>query len=113
MIIETITEKGLLIVTIKTAEASLKNSDAFKAGMVALIEEGHHHIVINFEHVNYIDSSFLGALVSSLKYAISKHGDLSLTNLKKDIYSLFQLIRVDKVFKIYRTNEEAMEQHKP
>ena len=112
MIIETITEKNIAVATIVTAEASLKNCDDFKTELIKLIDGDYQHIIISFENVNYIDSSFLGALVSSLKYAITKQCELRLTNLKKDIEALFQLIRVDKVFKIYKTNHEALEPFK-
>src|SRR5580765_2432123 len=110
MIIETTKENGFVIATITEHEASLKNSDAFKAAIHSLIEEEYKHIIINFENVTYIDSSFLGTLVSSLKYAMSKQAGLCIVNLKKDIHALLQLTRIDKVFKIYSTTSEALAQ---
>lgn len=108
MIIETTQQSGYTVATITAPEASLQNSDAFKAAITQLIDEGSHRIIISFEKVNYIDSSFLGALVSSLKYAMQKQAALSITNLKKDIHALLELTRIDKVFTIYKTTSEAV-----
>lgn len=107
MIITTEDKNGHLLVTIQLAEASLNKAEEFKAAIMQLLDAGEKHIVISFEKVSYIDSSFLGALVSCLKYAISKQADISLISLQKDIYNLMHLIRIDKVFSIYNNFEEA------
>lgn len=107
MILSSEEKNGYLLATIQLAEASLDKADAFKEEVSALLDQGHERIVISFEKVSYIDSSFLGALVASLKYAISKQADISLVSLQKDIYNLMHLIRIDKVFSIYNNIEEA------
>jgi anti-sigma B factor antagonist len=112
MILETTQLGGLLQAKINQREANLKNADQFKQEMFALIDGGHPVLALNFEEVTYVDSSFLGALVSSLKYALSKKGDIYLTNLKKDIHDLLALIRMDKVFKIYSTVAEVVDKVK-
>jgi anti-sigma B factor antagonist len=107
MIETSIVESGLVVrITIK--EASLKVAERFKQSLIDLLDTNHHMLVIDFEKVTYVDSSFLGALVSSLKYALSKQSDIVLANLQKDIYGLFELIRLDKVFAIYPTLESAL-----
>jgi len=110
MLLTTTKEKDLLVVTLTTKEASLKNSEEFKTAMSQFLEEGHKKIVVDFRDVNYVDSSFLGALVSSLKLAMANHAEMFLSNLNKDVYNLLQLIRIDKVFTIYKDNEEALKQ---
>jgi len=109
MIIKTTQQNGCTVATINAAEASLQNSEAFKSAVISLIDEGNHNIIINFEQVDYLDSSFLGALVSSLKYSMQKQATLCISNLKKDIYALLELTRIDKVFRIYKTTSEAFE----
>lgn len=97
----------LVAAKITEHEANLNNAEQFKEEIFALIDNGHLRIIISFEKVNYVDSSFLGAMVSCLKHALSKGGDIYLADLQKDIYSLLVLIRMDKVFKIYKTEEEG------
>lgn len=97
-----------LVAQVQLAEANLTEADAFKAKLISVIDEGHKHIIIDFSQVVYVDSSFLGALVSSLKYALSRGADISVAHLNKDITNLFTLIRMDKVFRIYKTLPESL-----
>ncbi|RXK81805.1 STAS domain-containing protein [Filimonas effusa] len=108
MILSSEERNGYLLATIELAEASLDKADAFRDEVSQLLDAGHKRVVISFEKVTYIDSSFLGALVASLKYAISKQADISLVSLQKDIYNLMHLIRIDKVFSIYNNIDEAV-----
>lgn len=103
MILETKEWDKLLLAYITQQEANLENADALKAELFELIDKGYKRIVLQFDIVTYVDSSFLGAMVSALKYALSKGGDIFLTGLAKDISNMLQLIRMDKVFKIYAT----------
>ena len=95
--------------TILPIEASLSNAEQFKEEMITLVVNGAQLIIVSFENVNYIDSSFLGSLVVALKYAMPRKTDIYLVSLKPDVKNLLTLIRMDKVFKIYRDFDEAME----
>lgn len=95
--------------TILPEEASLANADLFKEEMITLIANGAKLIIVSFENVNYIDSSFLGSLVVALKYAMPRKTDIYLVALKPDVKNLLTLIRMDKVFKIFKNYEQAME----
>lgn len=95
--------------TILPEEASLSNADMFKEEMITLIAGGTKLIILSFENVNYIDSSFLGSLVVALKYAMPRKVDIYLVALKPDVKNLLTLIRMDKVFKIFKDYNQAME----
>lgn len=94
--------------TILPHEASLSNADAFKEEMITIIGNGVRLVMVSFENVNYIDSSFLGSLVVALKYAMPRNVDIYLVSLKPDVKNLLTLIRMDKVFRIFDDFEEAM-----
>lgn len=96
-----------LIADVTITEANLSNSDEFKAELVGLIDQHHKIIILDLQELKYVDSAFLGALVSSLKYAISLQLDIVLVGLRNDIRDLIKLIRLDKVFKIFNYAEEA------
>lgn len=108
MILKTHEENGILIAEILLKEASLAEADKLKAEMILLIDTQPANILVDFGMIEYVDSSFLGAMVSSLKYAVAHKTDISVVNLEKDIYDLFTLIRLDKVFKIYADKAEAI-----
>ncbi|MEO7214400.1 STAS domain-containing protein [Mucilaginibacter sp.] len=108
MILQTTTQQSALVTTIQVKEANLTVSEKFKTELFGLLDTGGKYIVVNFEQVTYVDSSFLGALVSALKHAITNKAEIVVAGLNKDILGLFQLIRLDKAFKIFDTIENAV-----
>ncbi|PJJ84964.1 STAS domain-containing protein [Mucilaginibacter auburnensis] len=98
-----------LLLNLDIQDANMGHADEFKAELTRLFDTHQRKkLILNFAHVQYIDSSFLGALVSVLKYVISFKSDIVLVGLRKDIHNLFALIRLDKVFKIYENFNEAL-----
>ncbi len=100
-----------LLLNLNIQDANMGHADDFKAELTGLFDTHQQkRLILNMANVQYIDSSFLGALVSVLKYVISFKSDIILVGLNNDIYNLFALIRLDKVFKIYDSFNEALAQ---
>lgn len=108
MILQTKPNGDALVAAIQVKEANLTVSENLKTELYALIDGGAKYLVVDFSDVVYVDSSFLGALVSSLKHALSNKAEVVVAGLNKDILGLFQLIRLDKAFKIYPSATEAI-----
>jgi anti-sigma B factor antagonist len=108
MILRTHLLNNALIADIQLKEANLANAEQFKSELMSLINKGNKYVIVNFEQVIYVDSSFLGALVSALKLAMNNGGDIAVVGLNNDIRSLLQLVRLDKVFRIYTNTQEAL-----
>jgi anti-sigma B factor antagonist len=79
----------------------------FKERMIDWIGSGNRRIVLNLSEVEFIDSSGLGAIVSSLK-KIGNDGDLVICVVKETVMSLFRLTRMNRVFDIFPAEEEAI-----
>jgi anti-sigma B factor antagonist len=79
----------------------------FKHQLIDYISGGNRSIVLDMRAVSFIDSSGLGALVSSLK-VIGQDGDLVLCGTNGTVASMFKLTRMDKVFRMFGTTEEAV-----
>lgn len=79
----------------------------FKHQLIDYVEGGNRSIVLDMRAVSFIDSSGLGALVSSLK-VIGRDGDLVLCGTGGTVASMFKLTRMDKVFRMFGTTEEAV-----
>lgn len=91
----------ICIVHVYITRATLTKAVDFKDFLNVLIEEGSRKFVIDLASCEYIDSTFLGAIVSVLKKITPMGGDLRLV-YNKDVPSLiFMLTRMDKVFKIF------------
>lgn len=79
----------------------------FKERMAGFINEGNTLVVLDMEQVDFIDSSGLGAIVSSLKL-IGRKGDLVISGLNRTVLSMFKLTRMDRVFRIFQDKDEAV-----
>ncbi|MCD6448925.1 MAG: STAS domain-containing protein [Thermotogaceae bacterium] len=64
-------------------------------------------MVLDFSSVSYIDSAGLGSLVAILKEARNSGKNVVLSSLKPGVKRIFEMTRLDKVFKIVDTPEEA------
>ncbi len=69
--------------------------------------ENAKKIVIDMSNVNYIDSAGLGSLVAVFKDARLAEKELILASLKQTVMRIFEMTRLDRVFKIVQTVEEA------
>ena len=79
----------------------------FKAQLLQYINAGNKEIVLDLSAVTFIDSSGLGALVSILK-AMGQDGDLVLCGTTGTVTSMFKLTRMDKVFRMFSTTDDAV-----
>jgi anti-sigma B factor antagonist len=81
---------------------------SFKETMVNAIREGNNRIILNLSHVKFIDSSGLGAIVSSLK-TLGHKGELVLCGLCGPVLELFKLTHMDRVFRILTEEQETLD----
>jgi anti-sigma B factor antagonist len=85
------------------------NRQELKQGVLEQLEGGDMKFVIDFSNTDYIDSSGLGVLVSLSKKIREKGGELRLSNLNEDLRMLFELTKLDTLFRITDNKEEALE----
>ena len=64
--------------------------------------------VIDFVNTGYIDSSGLGALVTMSKQVREHGGELRIAGLNDDLRALFELTKLDTLFTISDTAEQAL-----
>ena len=65
-------------------------------------------ILINFEHVNTIDSSGLGALMEARARAARKQGRIGVIHVSKHIKNLVVLSRLVSMFEHYDSEDAAV-----
>jgi len=73
-----------------------------------LIESGHRKVVADLTHVDWMNSSGLGILISALTTIRNADGELKLANLTDRIHSLLKITKLQNVFDIYGTVQEAI-----
>jgi anti-sigma B factor antagonist len=88
-------------------EVDVYTSPSLKQDMVAAIDEGCAHMIVDLAEVGFIDSSGLGALVSGLRRMKERSGTIRLVGPREPILKVFKITGLDKVFPIFATVEEA------
>ena len=72
-----------------------------------LLDQGYRKIIIDLEHVPFIDSSGLVALVSSLRLAREQKGEILLSGVQPQAQAVFRLTMLDRIFPIHPTFDDA------
>jgi anti-sigma B factor antagonist len=85
------------------------NRQELKQQVLDRLEGGDRKFVIDFANTGYIDSSGLGVLVSLSKKIREQGGELRLSSLNEDLRTLFELTKLDTLFRIADTKEKALE----
>ena len=98
---------GVLVVQVD-GQLIVGNRHELKDLIQAALEEGERRLLIDFSRTGYIDSSGLGALVSISKRVRESGGELRLSGLNDDLRSLFELTKLDTLFAITETPEQAL-----
>lgn len=82
------------------------NAQQFKerAGEVIAVNA---RIVIDISPVCFVDSAGLGAILSCLRMAHANGGKLALTGVTGSKQTLFQIVRMDRIFEVFPTPEAA------
>ncbi|MGK9369354.1 STAS domain-containing protein [Melioribacter sp. Ez-97] len=101
--------EDVTVVYVYLKRATLAKAVKFKEFVMELIDQGSHKVIIDLTICEYIDSTFLGAMVSLLKKINSIQGDLRLVYNKEAPSLVFVITRMDKVFKIFDTLDEALD----
>ena len=93
----------VLVEVVNLTRATLKEAEEFKLTLSQDIEEGARKIIVDISECEFIDSTFLGALVVSLKKITALGGDLRLVGFQPAVHSMFELTRMYRVFESYKT----------
>lgn len=98
----------VLVEIVDLTRATLNEADEFKQRLAEDIENGYNKIVADLSLCEFIDSTFLGSLVISLKKITSLGGDLRLVGFQPAVHSIFELTRMYRVFETFNTREDAV-----
>ena len=98
--------------TVPVDELDASNASEFKRDMAPLVD-AHTKVVLDLSRLRFVDSSGLGAFISCLRKLNAKGGDLKLCGMSKQVRSVFELVRMHRVFDILSTTEEAVRAFAP
>ncbi len=84
------------------------NRQELKNVVLDRLREGDLRFLVDFAETGYVDSSGLGVLVSLSKKVRERGGELVLAGLNEDLRTLFQLTKLDTLFRIVDSREEGL-----
>jgi anti-anti-sigma factor len=74
-----------------------------------IVEGGTNIVLVDFQDVTFMNSSGLGALVSTLRVVRSAGAELFLCSLSEQVRMIFELTKMDRVFKMFNSRNEFEE----
>lgn len=103
---------GIAVISLKGNLMGDPETTELREQVYTLINDGFLRTVVDVGKVKWMNSSGLGALISSLTSLKSKGGDLRIANLTEKVESLFVITQLVKVFKTYESVERAVASYK-
>jgi anti-sigma B factor antagonist len=98
---------NVFIVTVLDERLDASIAYDFKEKMEGYIAGGERFIVLKLACVDFIDSSGLGAIVSSLK-VLGGDGDIVICGAGEAVMRVFKLSRMNKVFRMCESEDDAI-----
>jgi anti-sigma B factor antagonist len=75
-----------------------------------LVDElSRRKLLLNFSNVEYLSSSALGKFITLNKKINSQGGRLILCNIAPQIYEVFEITKLDKLFNIQKEEQAALQ----
>ncbi len=65
-------------------------------------------VLISFDNVDHLSSAALGTLITINNKIRSKDGQLRLANIDPQIYEVFVITKLNKLFQIHESTEQAL-----
>jgi anti-sigma B factor antagonist len=105
--IETRTDRNIEILQV-SGSLDLQTAVIFRQQVNKLIMNGKTIIVFDFELLDFIDSSGLEVILSSHVTAKKANGFIALAGVNSSIERVFKITRMDRVFDVYQSVNEAV-----
>ena len=103
-------EKGIRIIEFTNSKI-LDEANIAEIGSTlgAIIDENENpKLLLDFATVDHLSSAALGMLINVNNRVRQKNGQLRLANIKPQIFEVFVITKLNKLFKILPTRTEAM-----
>ena len=101
-------ENGGVVVVSVDGQLIVGNRQELKQKVLQELEGDARKFLIDFTGTGYIDSSGLGVLVSLSKKVREQGGELRLSSLNEDLRTLFELTKLDTLFRIAGSRQEGL-----
>ena len=101
------TRGGVLVLRVNEPRLDAARAPGLRDELIRRVEAGNTTLVLDLSQVEFMDSSGLGARVAGLK-RLGSRGGLTIVGAHGAVQRLFQLTRMDKVFALHPTIDDAV-----
>src|ERR1017187_1154158 len=101
-------KEDIVIEKVNLKRATYKEAEEFRIFVQNDIEAGWQKIIIDMKTCEFMDSSFLGVLINSLKQLEKLNGTLKLASVHDDAQVILDITKIADLFNIYPDKEEAI-----
>lgn len=99
--------RGPVIIMELPEQLNQSEVEIFLAGLQPLLEIDRPRIVLDCSRVEHIDSAGVEMLLHCLEEAMKRDGDLKLAAVSPASAIILELMRVDRLFEVFETSEQA------
>lgn len=103
-----IREEGECTVVVVGGEIDVFTAPKLREQLIDMVSRGHHHLVLDMDGVEFLDSTGLGVLVGGLKRVRAHDGTLRLVCRQEQTLKLFRMTGLIKIFAIYSSVDAAI-----
>lgn len=100
--------EGIAILDCKGRITAGAEVGSFRAAFDALVAQRNPKMLLNMLHVDYIDSTGLGALVMCSTHSRNAGGVAKLVHLNRRNLELLVLTKIDTIFEVFDDETEAV-----
>ena len=104
---QAVTEHGETLVVALDGEVDLSRAPEVRALLLDCVGRGRD-VLVDLSRVSYIDSSGIASLVEAFQEARKRGSRFALAAVSPAALRVFELARLDRVFVIHATLEEAL-----
>jgi anti-sigma B factor antagonist len=101
-------ERGGVVIFTLTGSLDIGTVSGMKADIDTIVTGGQRKILFDLYDLEQIDSSGIGAIIALFKRVRSNKGDVKIARLVGQPKEIFSLLRLDRVFEIHDSVENAL-----
>ena len=102
------TQQGVAMVITLSGHISTHESQVVSENLERLVSDQGSKVIVDMEKVDLITSDGLGALIRARKSASEAGGTMVLSGIQGNILDVFRMTRLDKIFSLYETIDDAV-----
>lgn len=101
----------VVVEIIELTRATLQEAEEFRNILSEDINKSYLKFVVDLKECEFIDSTFLSTLVTTLKLLLGKGGNIKLSSVNSEVQSLLELTGTHHIFEIFKTRMEAVKSY--